>query len=196
MLLIFKINIMYKKGYSVVEVLLAGSILALAIAGIVGSLVVAQRNNQANIAQRQALSMAKEGIEALKSIRDRNYKDLVNVNSGALSFNSGKWTLNQNPGSNDDQLTKPLRTRRVKIEKDPDLNSSNDTEGTVAKKVTVKVEYQLNPEGKISTIELSETLANILTPKATGVTAESRNYRLIDDSVGDIRDNNLKKTTP
>jgi len=187
---------MYKKGYSVVEVLLAGSILALAIAGIVGSLVVAQRNNQANIAQRQALSMAKEGIEALKSIRDRNYKDLVNVNSGALSFNSGKWTLNQNPGSNDDQLTKPLRTRRVKIEKDPDLNSSNDTEGTVAKKVTVKVEYQLNPEGKISTIELSETLANILTPKATGVTAESRNYRLIDDSVGDIRDNNLKKTTP
>lgn len=179
---------LYKKGYSVVEVLLAGSILALAISGIVAALIVAQRNNQANIAQSQALEMAKEGIEALKSIRDRNYKDLVNVSSGALSFDSGKWTLNQNPGLNDDKLPNPTRTRRIKI--------ADSTNIPNAKTVTVTVTYQINPEGKTTTIELSETLANILTPKATGVTAESRNYRLIDDSVGDIRDNNLKQTTP
>jgi hypothetical protein len=174
----------HKKGYSVIEVLLAGSILALAVSGIVGSILVAQRNNQANISQNQAMSMAKEGIEALRSIRDRDYNELINDDSASLSFNNGEWVLNLNPISTDDQLTNPLRTRRIKIEKDPDLNSSNDTEGKVAKKITVTVIYQINPEGKTSTITLSETLSNIFNSKPTGVTAESQNYRLVDDNIG------------
>ena len=177
---------LYKRGYSVVEVLLAGSILALAIAGIVGSLVVAQRNNQANIAQSQALSMAKEGIEALKSIRDRNYNELSNTTNAALSFNSNEWTIINNPSSTQDQLTNPNRTRRINI--------ANTTIPN-AKTVTVTVTYQINPEGKTATIELSETLANILTPKATGVTAESANYRLADDKFGE-GSSSLKDTTP
>ena len=69
---------LYKKGYSIIEVLLAGSILALAIAGIVASMLIAQRNNQSSISQSQALAMAKEGIIALKSIRDKDYSLLIN----------------------------------------------------------------------------------------------------------------------
>lgn len=181
---------LYKRGYSVIEVLLAGSILALAISGIVASMLIAQRNNQASIAQSQALAMAQEGIIALKSIRDRDYTSLINTDdttnnpSGlefGLSFSDGVWNLIFSPTSSQDKLDNPARTRRVKIEDDiiPD-----------AKKVTVKVEYQINPEGDTASLELSETLIN-MTKKPTGVTAESKNYRLIDDSLGDIRDNNL-----
>lgn len=187
---------LYKKGYSVIEVLLAGSILALSIAGIVGAILIAQRNNQSNIAQSQALTMAQEGIIALKSIRDRDYSILINTDdtinnpSGSefgLSFDVDNiWNLISGPNPDQDKLNNPLRTRRVKIEDD----AISD-----AKKVTVKVVYQINPEGDTSSLELSETLLN-MSKNPTGVTAESKNYRLINDNLGDIKDNNLKQTTP
>ena len=167
----------YKRGYSVIEVLLSGSILALAVTAIVASLVIAQRNNQASIAQSQALAMAKEGIEALKSIRDRNYNQLINVNNASLSFNNNEWTINSSPSSNSDQLTNPLRTRRITIANSTTPNS---------KLVTVTITYQINPEGQTSTVTLSETLANILVSQPTGVTAESTNYRLLDDNFGNM----------
>lgn len=177
---------LYKRGYSVVEVLLAGSILALAISGIVAALIVAQRNNQANIAQSQALSMAREGIEALKSIRDRNYNELSNTSNAALNFNNNEWAIITNPSSNVDQLTNPLRTRRITI-----ANSSTPN----SKSVTVTVTYQINPEGDLKTITLNETLTNTVFSKSSGVSAESANYRLSDDNFGNMN-SSLKDSTP
>lgn len=183
-----------KRGYSVIEVILAGSILALAVAGIVGAMLIAQRNNQASIAQSQALAMAQEGIIALKSIRDREYSALINTNdttnnpSGAqfgLSFSDGVWNLILSPTTSQDKLDRPDRTRRVKIEDDiiPD-----------AKKVTVTVKYQVNPEGDTANLELSETLIN-MSKKTTGITAESTKYRLIDDKFGE-HNSSFKDITP
>jgi hypothetical protein len=175
----------YKKGYSIIEVLLAGSILALAVSGIVASMIIAQRNNQSSIAQSQALIMAQEGIIALKSIRDRDYIALVNTNditsnpSGeefGLSLSDGEWNLITSPTESQDRLDNPLRMRRVRIESDliPD-----------AKLVTVTVTYQINPEGDTEEVKLSETLINKI-KKPTGVSAESDKYRLLDDNLGDI----------
>jgi len=183
-----------KRGYSVIEVILAGSILALAVAGIVGAMLIAQRNNQASIAQSQALAMAQEGIIALKSIRDRGYIALINTTdniknpSGSefgLSFSDGVWNLILSPTASQDTLYNPARTHRVKIEDDiiPD-----------AKKVTVKVVYQINPEGDTSSLELSETLIN-MSKKTTGITAESTNYRLIDDKFSE-HNSSFKDITP
>lgn len=184
----------YKKGYSVIEVLLAGSILALSIAGIVGAMLIAQRNNQSSIAQSQALAMAQEGIVALKSIRDRDYSILINTAdttnnpSGSefgLSFAEGIWNLIPAPTAAQDRLDNPVRTRRVSIVNDTTLD---------AKLVTVTVEYQINPEGDTSSLELSETLLN-MSKKPTGVTAESANYRLIEANLGGLN-NSFEEITP
>lgn len=168
-----------KKGYSIIEVLLAGSILALAITGIVSAILIAQRNNQASIAQSQALDMAKEGIEALISIRNRDYTELVDSTSAALSLVNGQWSIITSPNPTDDQLMNPMRTRRVII--------TDDISAPDAKYVTVTVTYQINPEGDTKTVTLSETLANILTTKPFGTTATSNKYQLIDDSFGNLR---------
>ncbi|MGA1050156.1 MAG: type IV pilus modification PilV family protein [Minisyncoccia bacterium] len=185
---------LYKKGYSVIEVLLAGSILALAIAGIVGAMLIAQRNNQSSIAQSQALEMAQEGIVALKSIRDRDYSILINTAdttnnpSGSefgLSFDDGIWNLIPAPTASQDRLDNPVRTRRVRIENDTTID---------AKLVTVTVVYQINPEGDTSSLELSETLLN-MSKKPTGVSAESANYRLIEDNLGGLN-NSFESITP
>jgi type II secretory pathway component PulJ len=184
----------YKKGYSVIEVLLAGSILALVVSGIVASMLIAQRNNQSSIAQSQALAMAQEGIIALKSIRDRDYSLLINtadINNNpsgedfGLSFENGEWNLILAPISSQDKLDNPVRTRRVRIEND--ITSD-------AKIVTVKVNYQINPEGDTENLELKETLIN-MAKKPTGVSAESANYRLVDDNLGDIN-NSFQDITP
>ncbi|MEY3471125.1 MAG: hypothetical protein RLZZ223_475, partial [Candidatus Parcubacteria bacterium] len=170
---------MYRKGYSVIEVLLSGSILALAITGIVSAILIAQRNSQASIAQSQALEMAKEGIDALRSIRDRDYSllnDTTTLSGDALSFSEdGQWSIITSPTVDTDRLSNPTRIRRIKIENGPVSNS---------KKVTVTVEYQVNPEGDLSKVELTETLINISKKIPSGVTAESSNYRLIDDNFG------------
>lgn len=172
----------YRPGYSVIEVLLAGSILALAIAGIVSAIVLAQRNNQASTAQSQALEMAQEGIEALRSIRNRDYALLVNTSiPAALQLSAGQWTINTTPNSNDDQLSSPQRTRRITI-------ANDSTNPDTAKFVTVTVTYQINPEGDQKTIVLSETLSNIFATipgGVTGVTATSNNFRLLNDAVGE-----------
>lgn len=178
----------YKKGYSVIEVLLAGSILALAVAGIVSAILIAQRNNQASIAQSQALEMSKEGLEALRSIRNVDYSLLVNtVSPAALSFSGGQWSIVTSPASNIDQLTSPLRTRRITI--------ATDTTALDAKLVTVTVTYQINPEGDTKTISLSETIANIFANKPSGTTATSKNYQLRDDNFGNAQ-SIFKDTTP
>ena len=178
---------LYKNGYSVIEVLLAGVILSLAISGIVGALILAQRNNQSNIAQSQALEMAKEGIEALKSIRDRNYNDLSNTNNAALSFINNQWGIIASPSSTDDTLDKPFRSRRIKIENGDFVNS---------KKVTVTVTYKINPEGDTSTVDLSENLIDINKKTQSGVTSESANYRLLDDNFGNMNNNFESTSTP
>ena len=178
----------YKSGYSVVEVLLAGSILALAVAGIVSAILIAQRNNQASIAQSQALDMAQEGIEALRSIRNRDYRLLVNTTTpAALSKTDSDWSIITSPASTDDRLTGPLRTRRITI--------ADDTTALDSKLITVTVTYQINPEGDTKTTSLSETLANILTNKPAGTTATSQNYQLRDDNFGNAQ-SALKDITP
>lgn len=178
----------YKSGYSVIEVLLAGSILALAVAGVVSAILLAQRNNQASIAQSQALEMAQEGVEALRSIRNRDYTLLVNTSiPAALTRNGSQWSIVTSPVSNDDQLTSPLRTRRITID--------TNTSALDSKLVTVTVTYQINPEGDTKTITLSETLANIVINKPSGISATSQNYQLRDDNFGDAQ-STFKDITP
>jgi Tfp pilus assembly protein PilV len=178
----------YKRGYSVVEVLLAGSIFALAVAGIVSAIILSQRNNQASIAQSQALEMAQEGIEALRSIRNRDYTLLINTSTpAALTRTGSQWSIVTNPTTDIDKLTDSLRTRRITI--------ATDTTALDSKLITVTVTYQINPAGDTKTITLSETLANILTNKPSGTTATSQNYQLRDDNFGNAQ-STFKDTTP
>ena len=162
------------RGYSVIEVLLAGSILALAVSGIVISLVIAQRTNQANIAQEQAMNMAEQGIEAIRSIRNKDYNLLVNGTDMALAYTGGDWSIITSPTASDDTIDN--RTRRITI-----ANGASNDEKTV----TVTISYRINPEGDIKTLTRTEAIANLYGVKPIGVTAESSNYRLLDDIVGD-----------
>ncbi len=79
-----------KKGFSIVEVLLAMAIFTIFATGIFYlSLDTIQRDTKINL-NTEALLYAKEGIEAVRNIRDKDYLLLTNGDYG-LYLNAGNW---------------------------------------------------------------------------------------------------------
>ncbi len=79
-----------KKGFSIIEVLLAITIFAIFSAGIFYlSLDTIQRNIKVNL-NTEAILYAQEGLEAVRNIRDKNYLLLTNGDKG-LFLNAGSW---------------------------------------------------------------------------------------------------------
>jgi prepilin-type N-terminal cleavage/methylation domain-containing protein len=87
-----------KKGFALVEILLAVAIFSI-IAGVFISLMIdAYKINQRARDLNLATVLAEEGVEAVRSIRDINFKDLnVNKNySQCLAIENNRWLLIEN----------------------------------------------------------------------------------------------------
>jgi len=88
-----------KKGQSLIEIILAFAIFILGVASI-GTLVLdAGVATQQSIDQTKGLLFAKEGIEAVRSIKDDDFDNLIDGVHG-IALSSNKWILS---GSSDNQ---------------------------------------------------------------------------------------------
>ena len=84
------LNIRNKKiGFSSVEILLAGSVMGLVLVSLLGFLFYASDSIKGDNISSRSSFVAKEGLEAVSSIRDRGFVNLVDGVYG-LSF-SGQW---------------------------------------------------------------------------------------------------------
>lgn len=99
-----------KKGFSIVEVLLAGSLLALLFMIFWGSFSFSQESHLLAGQRYRALFLAEEGLEAARSIRDNNFADLIDGEHG-ISASSGNWEFS---GTSD--LVDGFFTRKVTVE--------------------------------------------------------------------------------
>lgn len=85
-----------KKGFVLIEILLAVAIFSI-IAGVFISLMIdAYRINQRARDLTQATILAEEGMEAVRSIRDINFTDLITTNSTrskCLAIENNRWVL-------------------------------------------------------------------------------------------------------
>jgi len=163
-----------QNGYSVLEVLLAGAIFALAASGIIAAIIFARQSSETANLRDEAQAMAREGVTALKSIRSRDWSSVSTGNGQALSFDesSSQWSLIPNPSSSDD--TKGRLTRRIDI-------TSGDLPET--KDVTVRVEYPLN-RADTGEITLNSLLAKLDSQRYGGTGRSSENYRIVDEELG------------
>ncbi len=165
----------YKQnGYSVLEVLLAGAIFALAASGIIAAILFARQSSETANFRDEAQAMAKEGVTAVKSIRSRDWSKVSTGNGQALSFDesTSQWSLIENPSSSDD--TKGRLTRRIDI-------TSGDLPET--KNVTVRVEYPLN-RTDTGEITLNSLLAKLDSQRYGGPGPKSQNYRIVEEELG------------
>lgn len=134
-----------QKGYSVVEVLLAGALFAVVAGGVVTAIIYAQRTNESAFAREKAIRLTEEGVQAVRSIRQRDFDLMVNAPSIGLEFKESKWELVYYPTQSDDVTTDGFR-RRLSIEDGPT---------TFSKEVKVRVDYTtggIEREVELSTI--------------------------------------------
>lgn len=85
------------QGFSLIESLLASSLFGLMITAIVGSLIYGQSSVRVSGERARALSIAEEGLEATRNMRDNNFTNLVDGTHG-LALASNQWTFS---GSSD-----------------------------------------------------------------------------------------------
>ena len=161
-----------KKGFSIIEVLLAGTIFALAISGIVAIIIYTQKNNQISVERDLSIKMLEEGSVAIKSIRDRDFNLLSIGNDMALNFNNNQWEIITSPNVNDDKQEE--RTRRVSIV----AGTSSDV-----KNVTITVFYPINAKGGIKNISITENIVNTKREVLDDVTMQSATLKMILDEV-------------
>lgn len=85
------------KGFLIVEVLLASSLLIIAITAFVGAIIYSEESTSVAGGVSRASFIAQEGLEAVRNIRDESFGNLTDGNYGLL-ISSNQWILS---GSSD-----------------------------------------------------------------------------------------------
>lgn len=95
-------------GFSLIEVLLSGSILLLLLSAVLGAVVYGGEGSVASGDRTLAIFLAEEGLEALRNIKDSGFENLADGSWG-LSSSTNTWSLS---GSSD---ATGIFVRQVKI---------------------------------------------------------------------------------
>ena len=85
------------KGFSLIEVLLSVSILALIVTALVGGLIYGRESTALAGERSRATFLAEEGLEAVRNIRDSSFSNLTD-NTFGLTTTGNQWNLS---GSSD-----------------------------------------------------------------------------------------------
>jgi len=118
-----------RRGFSLVEVMLAVAIFSLIVSVFVGALIYAQQSVASFGGRTKAAFLAEEGLEAARNIRDAGFSNLTDGTYG-LAISGGQWVFS---GSSD---TTDNFTRAITI-------STIDPE---RKQVSSNVFWQENPQ--------------------------------------------------
>lgn len=127
------------KGFSAIEIILAVSIVALAVTALVGVLIYGRESTALAGERARATFLAEEGLEAVRSIRNNGFGNLVNGNYG-LAVSGSAWIFS---GTQD---TNGIYTRQVSVS---DLGSNR-------KQIISTVTWQQNSQRAGSVILTSE----------------------------------------
>jgi Tfp pilus assembly protein PilV len=87
-------------GFSILEPLLAASLIAFLVLGIVSALVYGRATIANNAARSKALFLAEEALEAVRSIRSDDFSALE-AGAHGLSREGGVWSLSEGGDSVD-----------------------------------------------------------------------------------------------
>lgn len=111
-------------GQSLVEVILATSILAVLTTVFTFAFIYGNETAILAGSQNRASLLAEEGLEVVRNIRDENFNNLQDGNFG-LEISGGQWQLV--PGAD----TMDIYTRQITISSVGDSTSTKDVSSTV-----------------------------------------------------------------
>lgn len=129
-------------GFSMVEIMLSVAIFGMVTTALIGAIIYARESIGANGSRNRATYLSQEGMEAVRSIRDRDYTLLADGTYG-LALVGGQWTFSDTP-----DVTDGFR-RQVEIA----------AQSETAKQVTVTITWQQTPQ-RTGTIEQAMNLTD------------------------------------
>lgn len=108
-----------KRGFGLIEIILAVSVFALSVMGLTGGLVYGEQSSVLALHRAQAVLLAEEGLEATRNIADESFSNLadgdfglaIENNSYIFSGSSDVWDIYerqitvQNVDANTKQIT-------------------------------------------------------------------------------------------
>jgi prepilin-type N-terminal cleavage/methylation domain-containing protein len=158
------VNISFKKrGFSLIEIIIASSIFLLAVTTIFSSYAIALKATVKNTAYLQAAFLAEEGNEALKNMRDfgwSNYVGSLSVGTPyRLSWTAGMWQATTTNTFIDGKFDRAFVLSAVSRDGSNNIVSSGGTVDTNTKKVVVSVSW--NEGGATTTKTMESYVSNI-----------------------------------
>ena len=133
-----------QKGIGMIEVIVSLAVIAIAFwsfYGLAAYSVIIQEQNKAKI---EALSLASEAIEAVRSIRNENWANLLSLTPGARSYpiiSENKWVLSETePELINGSYNRWFVAEKVYRDSNDDINASGAEDGQTIK-VTAVVEW-------------------------------------------------------
>ncbi|HRH31588.1 MAG TPA: fibronectin type III domain-containing protein [Candidatus Paceibacterota bacterium] len=174
-----------KKGFSIIEVILAGSILALIVFGIVSAWLYGQHALVKSGDTGRGVAIASEGIEIMRNLRDFDF-GILQDGTYALSNNGSGWVLVPNDKETigvykryltivSDGISKRNITSTVEwtnVDGSPGIISSNT--------VLTNWQQQIRRPVKSTTLQISEVVAS---PAETSVTITWKTNKLASSRV-------------
>lgn len=147
-----------ESGQSVIEIILAVAIFVIIVSGVVVSTLGVINLNQTSSEEVVALEFAKEGIEAVRSIKNQNYSSLVDSAATGISNASGVWSFS---GVENvfDKYTRSIKIESVQRDASGNIVATGGTLDSNTKKVTATVSWNVSGSRNSST-SIGEYLTN------------------------------------
>ncbi|CAN5231446.1 hypothetical protein BH09PAT2_BH09PAT2_11520 [soil metagenome] len=141
------------KGFSLIEVLLSVAMFGLIITTIVGGLIYGQDSTALSGSRARAVSIAEEGLEAVRNMRDASFSNLVDGTYG-LAVTGNQWVF---AGTSD--AVDSFFTRQITV----------SAAGTNRKQLTSTVTWQQNAQrtGNVSVVSYMTNWKVTVTPTPT-----------------------------
>ena len=130
-----------QKGFVLLEVLLAAALLGAILVPILNLLVASLESSWFAAREIKAQALVREGWEALRSVRERNWLE-INDGNYALDVSSGTWELVSSPTGEDiGPFNRQLVIEPAYRNESGEIVESGGTEDLATKKVTIEVSW-------------------------------------------------------
>lgn len=142
-----KITIQFEEGFGVVEIIVAISIISIALFAISEVSVIYLKQNILNKKTLKASYLAEEALEAVRSVRDQGWSaNIASLSMGSTYYpviSSNKWTLTAtNPGFIDSIYARTVVVDNASRDANDNIVTSGGTNDPDTKKVTATISWE------------------------------------------------------
>lgn len=172
-----------QKGFFVLEVLLASALFVIFSAAAVGLVLQGFDANRTGNEETIANQYASEGIEAVRSIENQDYIDLVSTASAGVARGPSNTWIFSGTTNTLDKYTRSIAITDVQRDGSGNIVASGGTNDPNTRKVTVTVSWNVSPTRNNSVV-LTEYLTNwrrrgMLIYGDGGTTTDAMKYQVL-----------------